>query len=229
MATIDRALIVDNDAALCQSLAEQLERHEGFDAVNAKTGEQALEAVKDQQFSVILIDVGLPDVDGRDLCRLMRRQGLKAPIIMLSANDTDADMILCLDSGASDYIAKPFRLSVLLARVRAQLRQFKLLDDAIFPIGPYSFQPSAKILIEAGTERMIHLTERETSLLKYLYRIGNRPVARQALLDEVWGYSAGVKSHTLETHVYRLRQKIEPDPTNARILVTESEGYRLAR
>lgn len=229
MDTTDRALIVDNDAALRQSLADQFECLEGFDAVGAKTGEQALDVVKDHQFSVILIDVDLPDIDGRDLCRLMRRQGLKAPIIMLSVYDTDADMILSLDSGANDYIAKPFRLGVLLARVRAQLRQFRLSDDAIFPIGPYSFHPSAKMLIEMETERKIYLTERETSLLKYLYRTGNRPVPRQALLNQVWGYNTDVKSHTIETHIYRLRQKIEPNPTRAQFLLTESEGYRLAR
>ena len=121
------------------------------------------------------------------LCRLMRRQGVKTPIIMLTAHDSDADTILGLDSGANDYIPKPFRLGVLLARVRAQLRQFELSDDAIFPIGPYAFRPSAKVLHNAETDRKIHLTEKETAILKYLYRMGDRPVPREVLLDEVWG------------------------------------------
>ena len=229
MATTERVLIVDNDAALRQSLAEQFKRHEGFDTIGVETGEQALDLLKSHHFAAILMDVGLPDTGGHDLCRLMRRQGLKTPIIMLSAYDTDADMILSLDSGANDYVAKPFRLGVLLARVRAQHRQFRLSDDAMFPIGPYSFYPSTKILIETETERKINLTEKETALLKFLYRMGNRPVPRQALLDQIWGYRAGVKSHTIETHIYRLRQKIEPNPTHAQFLVTEAEGYRLAR
>ena len=148
---------------------------------------------------------------------------------MLTAHGSDADTILGLDSGANDYIPKPFRLGVLLARLRAQLRQFELSDDATFPIGPYTFRPSAKMLLNADSNRKIHLTEKETAILKYLYRMGDRPVTREVLLDEVWGYNAGVTTHTLETHIYRLRQKIEPEPTNAKILVTEPGGYRLVR
>ena len=224
MATTKQVLIVDDDTALRSSLAEQLELHEGFVAMQAENGEAALALVKEHHFEVILMDVGLPDTDGRDLCRLMRRQGVKTPVIMLTAHDSDADTILGLDN---DYIPKPFRLGVLLARVRAQLRQFELSDDATFPIGPYAFRPSAKLLVNAETEKKVHLTEKETAILKYLYRMGDRPVPRDVLLDEVWGYNAGVTTHTLETHVYRLRQKIEQDPSNAAILVTEPGGYRL--
>jgi DNA-binding response OmpR family regulator len=229
MAGGKQILIVDDDEALRHSLAEQLELHEGFAIFQAEDGTKALELVKEHHFEVILLDVGLPDTDGRDLCRLMRRQGVKTPVIMLTAHDSDADTILGLDSGANDYIPKPFRLGVLLARLRAQLRQFELSDDATFPIGPYTFRPSAKMLTSPDTSRKIHLTEKETAILKYLYRMGDRAVTREVLLDEVWGYNAGVTTHTLETHIYRLRQKIEPVPTNARILVTEPGGYRLVR
>lgn len=229
MANSKQVLIIDDDAALRNSLAEQLELHEGFLPIQAETGQEALELVKDHHFEVILMDVGLPDTDGRDLCRLMRRQGVKTPVIMLTAHDSDADTILGLDSGANDYIPKPFRLGILLARVRAQLRQFELSDDATFPIGPYAFRPSAKILVDSTTERKVHLTEKETAILKYLYRMGDRPVPRDVLLDEVWGYNAGVTTHTLETHIYRLRQKVELDPSNVSILVTEPGGYRLVR
>jgi DNA-binding response OmpR family regulator len=229
MANTKQVLIVDDDEALRTSLAEQLELHEGFVVFTAADGKQALELVKEHHFEVILMDVGLPDTDGRDLCRLVRRQGVKSPIIMLTAHDSDADTILGLDSGANDYIPKPFRLGVLLARLRAQLRQFELSDDATFPIGPYTFRPSAKMLVNAENNRKIHLTEKETAILKYLYRMGDRPVTREVLLDEVWGYNAGVTTHTLETHIYRLRQKIEPEPTNAQILVTQPGGYRLVR
>jgi DNA-binding response OmpR family regulator len=229
MTNAKRVLIIDDDAALRTSLAEQLELHEGFIAYQAEDGKRALELVKEHHFEIILMDVGLPDTDGRDLCRLMRRQGIKTPIIMLTAHGSDADTILGLDSGANDYIPKPFRLGVLLARLRSQLRQFELSDDATFGIGPYTFRPSAKMLVNPENNRKIHLTEKETAILKYLYRTGARPVAREVLLDEVWGYNAGVTTHTLETHIYRLRQKIEPDPASARILVTEPGGYRLVR
>jgi len=224
-----QVLIVDDDETLRKTLAEQLELHEDFVPFEAADGKAALDLVKEHHFEVILMDVGLPDTDGRDLCRLMRRQGVKTPIIMLTAHGSDADTILGLDSGANDYIPKPFRLGVLLARLRAQLRQFELSDDATFAIGPYTFRPSAKMLINPETNRKVHLTEKETAILKYLYRMGDRPVAREVLLDEVWGYNAGVTTHTLETHIYRLRQKIEPEPTNARILITEPGGYRLMR
>lgn len=224
-----KILIVDQNDVLRNAVAEQIERHEEHIAIQATSGDQTLGLVKDQHFEIILLDVGLPDVDGRDLCRLMRRQGIKTPIIMLGGGESDADIIRALDSGASDYVTKPFRLGVLLARIRAHQRQFEQFDDATFPIGPYAFRPSTKILTDRETDKKIHLTEKEAALLKYLYRMGNRPAQRKTLLDEVWGYKANVTSHTLESHIYRLRQKVECDPTNVQILVTESDGYRLVR
>ena len=157
----------------------------------------------------------------------MRRNGVTSPIIMLTGSDTEADTILGLDAGANDYITKPFRFEVLLARLRAQIRQHERSGDAAFTIGPYTFQPSAKLLVDNSDNRKVRLTDKETVLLKYLYRASGRVVGREVLLDEVWGYSAEVTTHTLETHVYRLRQKIERDPSNAEILVTEPSGYRL--
>ncbi len=223
-----RILIVDDDDALRQSLAEQLELHEEFEIGVAATGGDALQAVKSLRYDIVLLDVGLPDIDGRELCKVMRRGGHKMPIIMLTAADTDSDTILGLESGANDYVAKPFRLGVLLARMRAQLRQHEQSEDAVFSIGPYTFRPSAKLLVEPESNRKIRLTEKETAILKYLYRSGDRVVAREVLLDEVWGYNAGVATHTLETHIYRLRQKIERDPSDAVLLLTEPGGYRLA-
>lgn len=222
-----RVLLVDDDTSLREMLAEQLQLHEEFTIVSAGTGAAALDAVKTDYVDVIILDVGLPDMDGREVCRLMRRSGVKAPVIMLTGADTDADTILGLDSGANDYITKPFRLGVLLARIRAQLRQHDRSEDAVFTLGPYSFRPAAKMLVKAETDEKIRLTEKEAAILKYLLRSGDAVIGRDELLNEVWGYNSGVTTHTLETHVYRLRQKIEPDPSSARILVTESGGYRL--
>jgi len=221
-----KVLLVDDDASLRRSLSEQLRLHEEFATTEAETGAAALEAARKGHFDVILLDVGLPDMDGREVCRLMRRAGVRAPVIMLTGHDSDADQIPGLDAGVNDYVAKPFRVNVLLARLRAQLRQHELSEDAVFAIGPYTFQPAYKLLLEAAGKK-VRLTEKETAILKYLYRAGARVVGRDTLLVEVWGYNAGVTTHTLETHVYRLRQKIEPDPQNARILVTEPGGYRL--
>jgi DNA-binding response OmpR family regulator len=222
-----KILIVDDDAALRQSLAEQLELNDEFMAVECDSAAQALESAGRERFDAILLDIGLPDMDGRELCGVLRRQGVHVPIMMLTASDTDADTVLGLDSGADDYITKPFRLSVLLARLRAHLRQSEHSDDAVLTIGPYSFRPSAKLLTEPSGRKKVRLTEKETAILKYLYRAGDRVIGRDTLLGEVWGYNAGVTTHTLETHVYRLRQKIERDPASAEILVTEPGGYRL--
>jgi DNA-binding response OmpR family regulator len=222
-----RILIVDDDGALRQSLAEQLELNEEFLTTECDTAAGALEIAKKERFDAILLDVGLPDMDGRELCRLLRREAVQVPIMMLTGSDSDADTVLGLDSGADDYVTKPFRLGVLLARLRAHLRQSEHSDDAEFTIGPYVFRPAAKLLIDPGNRKKVRLTEKETAILKYLYRAGDRVIGRDTLLDEVWGYNAGVTTHTLETHVYRLRQKIERDPARAEILVTEPGGYRL--
>lgn len=225
--TAKQILLVDDDEALRKSLAEQLRLHEEFETAEAANGTEAVATAKDANFDAILLDVGLPDMDGRECCRLMRRNGVTAPIIMLTAHDTDADTILGLDAGANDYVAKPFRLGVLLARLRAQLRQHEQSEDAVFSVGPYSFRPAAKILVDEASGKKVRLTEKETAILKYLYRAGEKAIGRDQLLGEVWGYNAGVTTHTLETHVYRLRQKIERDPSHAEILVTEPGGYRL--
>ncbi|MCH8238075.1 MAG: response regulator transcription factor [Proteobacteria bacterium] len=223
-----KILIVDDDATLLEMLSEQLQLHEEFTTIGAKSATEALELAKEDYFDVIILDVGLPDMDGREVCRLMRRNGVTSPIIMLTGADTDADTILGLDAGANDYITKPFRLGVLLARLRAHIRQHERSDDAVFTIGPYTFQPSNKLLVNNDdNNKKVRLTDKETAILKYLYRAGEKVVSRDVLLDEVWGYNAGVTTHTLETHVYRLRQKIEAEPSSAKILVTEPGGYKL--
>jgi DNA-binding response OmpR family regulator len=229
MASERSILIVDDDRALREALAEQLQVDGEFTAEQAGSiGEAEVRLLGNEvRLDALILDVGLPDGDGRDLCVKLRHKGVKLPIIMLTGSDDEADVVRGLDSGANDYIAKPFRLAELLARLRAQLRIFENSEDAVFTIGPYTFQPSAKLLREPVRSKRIRLTEKEAAILKYLYRAGTKPVARQILLNEVWGYNAAVTTHTLETHIYRLRQKIEPDPSNARLLVTEGGGYRL--
>lgn len=222
-------LIVDDDEALRGTLAEQLAIDQEFQTAEAGTAAEAeaMLTAADRRFDAVLLDIGLPDGDGRELCTRLRRHGLRMPVIMLTGADAEADVVRGLDAGANDYIAKPFRLNELLARLRAQLRVFDNSEDAVFTIGPYIFRPSAKMLLEQARNRKIRLTEKEAAILKYLYRAGGRPVPRQILLNEVWGYNSAVTTHTLETHIYRLRQKVEPDPTAARLLLTEGGGYRL--
>jgi len=226
MAQVKKILLVDDDDDLREALGEQLLLSQEFDVFEAGNGAEAIARSKESIFDLVILDVGLPDTDGRELCALLRKQGVKSPILMLTGHDTDADTILGLNSGANDYVTKPFKFPVLLARIRAQLRQHEQSEDAVFQLGPYSFKPATKMLV-TEEDKKIRLTEKEANILKFLYRSNDAVVARDILLHEVWGYNAGVTTHTLETHIYRLRQKIEPDPSNARLLVTESGGYRL--
>ncbi|HVE21526.1 MAG TPA: response regulator transcription factor [Acidocella sp.] len=229
MASQHPILVVDDDAALRAALIEQLVQDGEFlpsEAASLAEAESKLTGAN-ARFDAILLDVGLPDGDGCDFCRRLRSQGLRTPIIMLTGSAEETDVVRGLDSGANDYIAKPFRLNELLARLRAQLRSFESSEDAVFTIGPYTFRPAVKQLLEPTRNKRIRLTDKETAILKFLYRAAGKAVSRQVLLNEVWGYNAAVTTHTLETHVYRLRQKIEPDPAVSRLLLTEGGGYRL--
>jgi DNA-binding response OmpR family regulator len=226
MANARRILIVDDDAELSTALVEQLALHEEFEAVAVDNAATGMLAAKTGHVDLVIMDVGLPDVDGREAVRILRKNGFKAPVIMLTGHDTDSDTILGLESGANDYVTKPFRFAVLLARIRAQLRQHEASEDAVFTIGPYTFRPSSKLLVNPKGNK-VRLTEKETAILRYLYRAGQRPVSREILLQEVWGYNSGVTTHTLETHIYRLRQKVERDAASPAILVTEAGGYKL--
>lgn len=219
-------LIVDDDDDLRATLVEQLTPYEEFDVSQEATAAKGIQAARTGVVDLLIMDVGLPDMDGREAVKALRKGGYKAPIIMLTGHDTDSDTILGLEAGANDYVTKPFRFAVLLARIRAQLRQHEQSEDATFTVGPYTFKPSQKLLIDQRGGK-IRLTEKEASIIKYLFRADQRVVTRDILLEEVWGYNSGVTTHTLETHVYRLRQKIERDPSKAEILVTEAGGYKL--
>ena len=226
MAQMKNILLVDDEEDLRDALAEQLLITGEFLIEQASSARETLEQIGRQDFDIIILDIGLPDTDGRELCRIMRKQNVKCPIIMLTGQDSDADTILGLDAGSNDYVTKPFKFPVLLARIRSQLRQFEQTEDANFLLGPYIFKPAQKFLLK-DDGRKIRLTEKETNILKYLLRAENATVQREVLLHEVWGYNAGVTTHTLETHIYRLRQKIESDPSQAKFLVTESGGYKI--
>lgn len=218
-------LIVDDDADLRQELAEQLDLQD-FSVEQAANATQGAALAREGRAQLMIFDVHLPDGDGRDMCRALRADGVKTPIILLTGAEDEKDMVRGLDAGANDYVTKPFKFSVLLARVRAHLRVHENSEDAMFQVGPYEFRPAGKTLTDSAQKR-IRLTDKETSILKYLYRAGKKTVSRDELLREVWGYNAAVTTHTLETHVYRLRQKIEPDSENPSILLTDAGGYRL--
>jgi DNA-binding response OmpR family regulator len=220
-------LIIDDDADLRQALIEQFDLEPGFGAVGAGSAAEGFIAADAAKPAAIVLDVSLPDMDGIEACRKLREQGVKAPIILLTGvSREEQDQVQGLDAGANDYVLKPFKFSVLLARIRAHLRSHEASEDAVYQIGPYEFRPAMRVLLDAA-QKKVRLTDKETSILRYLYRSGEKPVRRDELLREVWGYNANVTTHTLETHIYRLRQKIEPDAQSPKLLITETGGYRL--
>ena len=225
-----RILVVDDDAIFRSTLAEQLIAASAFAVVQAASIVEAQRVLADpgERIDLVLLDIRLPDGDGRDLCAKLRQTGFKVPVIMLTGATAEQDVVRGLDAGANDFIVKPFRLPELLARVRAQLRAFEFSEHAEISIGPYVFHPGARLLVLPGRGRPIRLTEKEAALLKYLYRAGERPVSRHTLLREVWGYSPNATTHTVETHIYRLRRKIEPAGANSPLqLINDGSGYRL--
>ena len=219
-------LLVDDDDDLRGALTEQLALYDEFTVITEASATKGVNTARSEQIDLLVMDVGLPDMDGREAVKILRKGGFKSPIIMLTGHDTDSDTILGLEAGANDYVTKPFRFAVLLARMRAQLRTHEQSEDAIFTIGHYTFRPSQKLLTEEDGNK-VRLTEKETAIMKYLYRAEQKVISRDELLEQVWGYNSGVTTHTLETHIYRLRQKVEKDPSNARLLVTEGGGYKL--
>ena len=224
--TARHILLIDDDDDLREALQEQLSLYEEFEISTEVNATKGIQAARSGHVDLLIVDVGLPDMDGREAVKIIRKNGVKAPIIMLTGHDTDSDTILGLEAGANDYVTKPFRFAVLLARIRAQLRTHEQSEDAVFTIGQYTFKPAQKLLVE-GDGGKVRLTEKETAIMKYLYRAEQKIIGRDELLEQVWGYNSGVTTHTLETHIYRLRQKVERDPSNARLLVTESGGYKL--
>ena len=222
-------LLVDDDARLRATLAEQLARDGEFLAVGAASLGEAESRLlaPDMGYNAVILDVGMPDGDGRDLCARLRRDGINVPVIILTGADDEADIVRGLNSGANDYVVKPLRFAELLARLRAIIRTFERSNDAVFAIGPYTFCPSVRMLREPRRNRCIRLTGKEAAVLTVLYRAGTKPVPRRVLLSEVWGYDAAATTNTVETHIYRLRQKLDPDRSDVQLLLTNGDGYRL--
>ena len=227
MATDIPVLILDDDPEFRGELADELAEAR-FTPTQAATVAEAEELALrgPTRFEALLFDVELPDGDGRDLCARLRKAGVRVPVIMLTGSDGEEDIVRGLESGAHDYVAKPCRPSVLIARLRTQLRLHENSMDAVFNLGPWQFHPAQKLLRNQRGVK-VWLTAKEVDILRHLQRNGGT-VSKQVLLSEVWGYNPSVSSHTLETHIYRLRQKIEADPYAARLLLTADGGYRLA-
>jgi DNA-binding response OmpR family regulator len=228
MACVRTILIVDGDNAMRETLREQLTRDDAFAVVEAASVREAeiLLSAQNAVFDAIIMDAMLPDGDGHEVCGRLRASGLSMPVILMNGVN---------GSGSTDdtvTIAKPFRLSELMTHLRTRLdaRLNASAGDPPSPIkiGPYEFSLEDKSLRHDVANRRIRLTEKEAAILAFLHGMSERAVPRRELLREVWGYNPAVTTHTLETHIYRLRRKIEADPAKACLLVTEAGGYRLA-
>jgi DNA-binding response OmpR family regulator len=224
-----QVLLVDGEVAAREALQARFRPYEGeFRVLAGGLGVEALGLTSGGKADAVLLAARLPDMAGSELCRRLRRAGFAAPIIMLGATEVEAEIIAGLDAGADDYIARPFQPSVLIARLRAQLRHCGQPGGAVQAMGPYLFHPATRQLVERASGRKIRLTAKEAAMLRYFQANGGRAVSRDSLMRQVWGYNSEAVSHTIETHVYRLRRKLEPAPGSATLLESVPGGYRLA-
>jgi DNA-binding response OmpR family regulator len=224
-------LIIGAGTGLRSALGQALESDGAFQVTEAAGAADAMAKTqaRRQRLHAIIVEPVPHDHDGSDLCGWLRRRGLRVPIIVLSEAAAEQDAVRALDAGANDYVVMPLRLAELKARLRAQMREHETSEDVVLPIGPYHFHPGARSLHEPAENRHIRLTQQEVIILKHLYRAGGRPISRQNLLYGAWRYSVGARTHTVETHIYRLRRKIEPDPSHPNIILKDRSGYRLGQ
>ena len=221
-----KILLIESDPDLREALCEQLHCTDQFEVFSSGNDTETLQKLRVQSYDMIVMDLHPLNNDSLEACRVTYAQNVKCPILLLTERDEISSTVFGQDARASDYIIKPFKFPILLARINVQLRMYEKSYDSAFTLGPYTFHPAMKIL-KTHDNNEIQLTEKETDILKFLYHTVEDVVPRDILLHEVWGYNNSVTTHTLETHIYRLRQKIERNPSVAELLVTESGGYRL--
>ena len=226
MAVLKKILLIESDVDLREALCEQLRGTDQFEVFSSNNNTETIEKLRVQSYDMIVIDLHPLNNEGLEACRLTYAQNVKCPILLLTERNEISRTVFGQDTRASDFILKPFKFPILLARINIQLRKYEKSYDSALTLGPYIFHPAMKIL-KTDDNNEIQLTEKETDILKFLYHTVEDVVPRDILLHEVWGYNNSVTTHTLETHIYRLRQKIERNPSVAELLVTESGGYRL--
>ncbi len=225
-----RILFVGSTAPFGADFLPGLMDHGLLDFALVDTGVAAIAMIgqRTSMFDAILISTQLADSDGASLCMRLRRRDVHIPILLLGLDDNEFDVIRGLDAGANDYLVAPFRLGEVRARLRAQIRAYETSEEAVLPIGPFEFRPGGRSLLHRTSGERIRLTDKEAAVLKFLYR-ADAPVSRTTLLHEVWGYNARATTHTVETHIYRLRRKIEPEEGSITLLINEDGGYWLMR
>ena len=224
----NRILVVDSDSKLRGALCEQLVAGGRFEVHEAETAAYGHRFLSDGEFSFLVVSAALSDISGYEFCEQVRRLGIVVPIIFIAEELQELPSSLNVDEARIQFFKRPFRLAALVSSIEHCIMLTQQKDKEGFAIGPYIFKFTDKVLLLKKTPLVkVRLTEKEASILDYLCRAQKRVVPRDVLLAEVWGYSDGVTTHTLETHVYRIRKKIEADPSDAKLLITEPGGYRL--
>jgi DNA-binding response OmpR family regulator len=203
----------------------------GFRITSAESAFQAVGLIRDRfnPFDIILLDMPLPDSDARALCIHLWGRSVLVPIVVISADDEEETIVGALNAGAIDYLVKPISFGVLIARLRAHIRAHETRESAVVQIGDYLFRPAEYALLDRNTGRRVRLTPKEVGILKCLYRAGGDTVACNQLVQEVWRCGGAAEIHTLETHISRLRRKLENDANDPSILVKRGNGYALNR
>ena len=221
-----KILIIEDDASLRDLIARKLILHEEFIPIEAATAQRGLELLKADLPDLIILDLGPPDSYGLDLLKVIRDQGVKCPIVILTAEPDEDILVKGLDLGANDFVIKPFSFPVLVARIRSLLRHYKMSSESIFVIGQYTIHLQKKLGIGLNRQKLF-FTNKEIELLKHLHRASEKMVSSKELHKEIWGSLISFNTHTLESHIYRLRQKIEPNPKVFVHLITCDGGYKL--
>ena len=220
-------LFVSEALLLKELLLDQLQKQGEYLLEESLSVTEAISLIVKEHFDCILIDSSLADVSLSNLCKNIRQEGVRSPIILVAEELGEDVAIVALDAGANDYVLKPFKINVLVAKIRSNIRQFEQSEFAILRFGRFSFKPGDKILLNNSSKEEVRLTDKEAAIIKLLYLSGGEVVTRATLLEEVWGYNTTLTTHTLETHIYRIRQKVGNATSGQDFIATESEGYRM--
>ena len=220
-------LFVSEALLLKDLLLDQLQKQGEYLLEESLSVTEAISLIVKEHFDCILIDSSLADVSLSNLCKNIRLEGVRSPIILVAEELGEGVAIAALDAGANDYVLKPFKINVLVAKIRSNIRQFEQSEFAILRFGRFSFKPGDKILLNNSSKEEVRLTDKETAIIKLLYLSGGEVVTRATLLEEVWGYNTTLTTHTLETHIYRIRQKVGNASSGQDFIATEAEGYRM--
>lgn len=221
---METILIIEDDATMLRALKDNFE-FKGYCVLTADDGEEGLNAALNNKPDLILLDIMLPEINGYEVCRLIRKENLNMPIIMLTAKGEESDIILGLNLGADDYVTKPFSIKELLARAAAFLRRSRQTEQDVYEFGDCCLDIPARKLTRKGDE--IKLSPKEFSLLEYFVKKPGRALTRDDILNMVWGYDSFIGSRSIDRFVTTLRNKIEPDPHNPMFIHTIREiGYK---